>query len=190
MFIINILKEEQDISLSERRELAHFPEITLNNIIKGKFFKDFENFSMDQFINREDFRKLKANVEIKIFGKKDFNGIYKYNDSLIKQEYPLNEKSVLNMTNKINEIRTKYLNDSNNIYYSIVPDKNYYTDEKEYLKMDYSRLEEIMKNNLQNMQYIRIFDCLDLSDYYYTDTHWKQESLLKVLDKISARNEI
>ena len=33
------------------------------------------------------------------------------------------------------------------------------------------------------MEYINILDCLSLEDFYYTDTHWKQENLGKVLDK-------
>ena len=67
-----------------------------------------------------------------------------YKNSLIKIEYPLNEKSVLNVANKINEIQKSYLKDMK-CYYSIIPDKNYFTDSKEYITMDYKKLEEIMK---------------------------------------------
>lgn len=186
VFLINIFKEQQDISLSERRNLAKFPKLTLSSIIGGKFSDGFENYAMDQFINREDFRELKANVEMKLLKKRDFNGIYEYNNTLIKQEYPLNEKSVLNLTKKINQICDKYLNENNSIYYSIVPDKNYYTDGQEYLKLDYDRLEQLMNQNLLEMKYINIFDCLNLSDYYYTDIHWKQEELLEVADRIAT----
>ena len=47
--------------------------------------------------------------------------------------------------------RNMYLNETNNIYYSIVPDKNYYTDERKYLKIDYSKIEQIMKENLKEL---------------------------------------
>ena len=43
-------------------------------------------------IKREDFRKLKAALELDVFRKKDNNNIYLYQDSLIKIEYPLNEE--------------------------------------------------------------------------------------------------
>ena len=185
IMIINILKEDVDISLSERRKLTAFPEINFSKLIDGSFINQFEKYTMDQFIKRDEFRKLKVIVEQKLLGKKDNNQIYLYNDMLIKQEYPLDEKSVLNVTKKINQIRDMYLNETNNIYYSIVPDKNYYTDEEKYLKMDYSKVEQIMSQNLKDMQYINIFDSLELKDYYYTDTHWKQENLGSVLEKIS-----
>lgn len=186
MFFVNILKEEEDISLSERRKLAKFPEIKITNILNGKFTDDFENFTMDQFIKREEFRKLKANIEMKLFNKKDFNGIYEYNNTLIKQEYPLNEKSILNVAKKINEINDKYLDHSNNKYFSIIPDKNYFTSGQEYLRLNYDKLEQLMIDNLQSIKYIDIFNCLNLSNYYYTDTHWKQEDILSVANKIAT----
>ena len=184
MFIANIVKEDIDVSITERRKLQLFPKFSLNSLTNGTFIDKFEDYTMDQFIKRDGFRKLKTIVEFNIFGKKDVNDLYKYNDSIIKQEYPLNEKSVLNICNKINAIKEQYLDESNSIYYSIVPDKNYFV-EDEYLKMDYSKLENIMSQNLSNMKYIDILDLLELEDYYYTDTHWKQENLQNVLDKIA-----
>ena len=112
----------------------------------------FDNYTMDQFVQRADFRKLKNFVELKVFNKKDVNNIYFYND-IIKQEYPLNEKSVINVANRMNEIKDMYLTDNNKVYYSIVPDKNYFIDD-DYLKVDYSRIESLMSENLKDMNYI------------------------------------
>lgn len=186
ILIINICAKDIDVSQSERRKLAKFPEISFKRVFDGTFMNEFENYTMDQFVIRDKFRELKIFTELNIFNKKDVNEIYEQDGILIKQEYPLNEKSILNMTNKINRIKEKYLNETNNIYYSIVPDKNYYTNNN-YLKLDYNKLKKIMNDNLDNMEYIDIFDCLQLQDYYYTDTHWKQENLSKVLEKISTK---
>lgn len=188
VFIANIVKEDTIISVSERRKLATFPKFTVSSLMNGTFIDKFEDYTMDQFIKRDGFRKLKMLAEFNLFRKKDINDLYKYNDSIIKQEYPLNEKSVLNIVKKINIIKENYLTDTNNIYYSIVPDKNYFVND-EYLKMDYSKIETLMSNNLNDMKYIDILDLLTLEDYYYTDTHWKQENLQKVLDKISKEME-
>ena len=98
---------------------------------------------MDNFYQREMFRKLKTSVEIDVFKKQDVNKIYKYNDFLVEQIYPLDEKSVTNLTNKINYIKDSYLNETNKIYYSIIPDKNYYTDNS-HLKLDYYKIQKIM----------------------------------------------
>lgn len=139
---------------------------------------------MDNFYQREMFRKLKTSVELDVFKKQDVNKIYKYNDFLVEQIYPLDEKSVTNLTNKINYIKDSYLNETNKIYYSIIPDKNYYTDNS-HLKLDYDKMKQIMKNNLKGLQYIDIFQDLNLDSYYYTDSHWKQEKLQSVSKTIA-----
>lgn len=139
---------------------------------------------MDNFYQRETFRKLKTSVELDVFKKQDVNKIYKYNDFLIEQIYPLDEKSVTNLTNKINYIKDSYLKETNKIYYSIIPDKNYYTDNN-HLKLDYDKMKQIMQNNLKDLQYIDIFQDLGLDSYYYTDSHWKQEKLQNVAKTIA-----
>ena len=139
---------------------------------------------MDNFYQRETFRKLKTSEELDIFKKQDVNKIYKYSDFLVEQIYPLDEKSITNLTNKINYIKDNYLNETNKIYYSIIPDKNYYTDNS-HLKPDYDKMKQIMKNNLKDLQYIDIFQNLKLDSYYYTDSHWKQEKLQSVAKTIA-----
>lgn len=139
---------------------------------------------MDNFYQREMFRKLKTSVELDVLKKQDVNKIYKYNDFLVEQIYPLDEKSVTNLTNKINYIKDSYLKETNKIYYSIIPDKNYYTDNN-HLKLDYDKMKQIMQNNLKDLQYIDIFQDLGLDSYYYTDSHWKQEKLQNVAKTIA-----
>lgn len=188
VFLANLLKEDTDISVTERRELAKFPKITMKTILDGSATKKLEKYTTDQMIEREKFKKLKSTLEMNMFRKRDNNGIYEYEDSLIKIEYPLNEKSVINVANKINEMQEKYFKEMK-CYYAIVPDKNYFTEDKNYIKMDYEKLQEIMREKVENAQYISLFDCLELEDYYVTDIHWKQENLQKVVDKISTQME-
>ncbi len=47
----------------------------------------------------------KDRCRIQYIKKKDVNNLYEYNNIIIKQEYPLNETSILNISNKINEIK-------------------------------------------------------------------------------------
>lgn len=184
MFVINITKETTKISLSERRKLQQFPDFSVENLLDGTFFENFEKYTMDQFVQREAFRSLKTNMEMHVLKKKDSNNIYKYDNKLIEQIYPLNEKSVANIANKMNDINTRYLDETNRVYYTIVPDKNYFVNSSN-LKLDYNKLQNILSSNLKWATYINIFDCLDLSCYYATDSHWKQEKLQNVVNKIT-----
>lgn len=184
ILFLNIMKENTEISLSERRRLQQFPEFSLEVLFNGSFFEKFEKYTMDQFMQRENFRIIKANIEMNILKKQDSNNIYEYDQKLIEQIYPLNEKSVTNIVNKMNEVNQKYLDETNKIYYTIVPDKNYFVNDN-HLKLDYQKLQNMMKIEWAN--YIDIFDCLDLSCYYSTDSHWKQERLQKVVNKIATQ---
>lgn len=152
----------------------------------GSLAQEFDKYTTDQMIKREEFRRIKALLELDILRKKDNNNIYLYKDSLIKMEYPLNQASIVNAANKINTIQKEYLQGMK-CYYTIVPDKNYFVNRDEYISMDYAKMEEIMSQNIKNIEYIPIFDCLQLQDYYVTDIHWKQENLQKVVDKISIK---
>lgn len=188
-FIANLLKPDTEVSQEERRKLAQFPEINTKTILDGTFAKKFDLYTTDQIIGREKFRKVKSMLEFDLFRKKDNNKIYMYNDSIIKIEYPLNEKSILKAADKINSIQKEYLKGMK-CYYSIIPDKNYFTNKDEYISMDYDKLQNIMADNIKDMEYINIFDCLQLQDYYVTDIHWKQENLQKVIDKIKLEMNI
>lgn len=184
-FIANIMKKDDTISIAERRKLEQFPQISVKTVFTGTFFDKFNKYATDQFVKREEFRKLKINTEFNLLGKSDYNNLYQYGDYIINQTYPLNEKSVLNIARKINQIYEQYLTDQNNVYFTIVPDKNYFID-SENLRLDYNKLENLLKENLLFAKYIRIFDQLELKNYYKTDTHWKQEKITSIAQTIAT----
>ena len=186
--IMSIVKEDETISLSERRKLAQFPVITMESVRNGEASEKFEEYAVDQFISRDDLRSVKAFLSKNIFMKKDNNGLFLKDNSIYKIEYPLNVANVQKSTDKIYKVYEKYLQGMN-MYYAIVPDKNYYL-KADYLKIDVTRLNEIMQNRLIQMKYIDLIDTLELSDYYRTDLHWKQERLTKVINFIEKEMEL
>ena len=184
IMFINIFTKDNEISISERRKLEQFPKLTLTTLLDKSFFEKFDKYTTDQFTYRDNLRKLKVETELNIFKKKDYNNLYEYNGYIINQEYPLNEKSIENISNKVKQIANQYLTENNNVYFTIVPDKNYFVN-KDNLKLDYNKMEDMLKADLTFAEYIKINDLLELSDYYKTDTHWKQENILKIAEKIA-----
>lgn len=182
LFLINIIKEDTDISVAERRKLATMPELTTKSLFDGTYFKKFDSYVTDQFVERDAFRKIKIDIELSTKG--EYNNLYLYDDYIIEEIFPLNSNSINNLTNKINYIKDTYLNNNSNIYYTIIPDKNYFVN-KGNLKLDYNKLQDMMKSNLTNLNYINIFDKLTLDNYYKTDTHWKEEDLFNVANTIA-----
>lgn len=186
-----VLKEPVDILVSERRKAAQFPEFSVSAVMDKSFFDDFENYLTDQFPLRDGFRAIKAAISMKIFGQKDNGGTFIADGHISEITATLKEDSVENAAKKINSIYDKYLDGkANKVYFSIVPDKNFYLAEKNgYPSLDYGRMTDIMKNNLDRMEYIDITDCLSLDSYYRTDSHWKQEKIGAVAEKLSKAME-
>ena len=184
LFILNIFFGDNKISKSERRNLKLFPNISISNILNRKFMEDFDEYTTDQFILRDDFRNIKANVNYNILKKLDNNGLYVVDDYIFKSEYPTNKKSIDNFIYKINSINN-YLTPNNKTYIGVIPDKNYYLKNNKYLNIDYDYLYKRM--NEINYEYIELRDILSLEDYYRTDTHWRQENLCKVVNRIGEQ---
>ena len=180
------LKPADDFSLSERRKLSQFPELSLKTIASGDFMSNFENYTLDQFPLRDKFRTLKAIVALNVFNQSANNDIYVVDGFASKIEYPLNENSVKRAGGRFQYVYEKYLKDKNTKnYLSIIPDKNYFlAEENGYLSIDYDKMISSLRENTDFLKYIDITKNLDISDFYKTDTHWREENIVDVAEKI------
>ena len=179
-FILNVLEEDKAMSISERRYLKQLPKI--ENLFKGSYSNEFEEYAMDQFIRRDDFRRIKELFHFNVLRQNDNNGLFIQGGSIYKQVGSLNEKEIDKAILLYKKLANKYFNDVDNIYFSIIPDKTYYLEDND-LRIDYELLESKMVKGLyEKMSYIDIMDILDETNYYRTDSHWKQEELKPVAD--------
>ena len=184
--IANFLTPYKEYSDAERRYLTKKPKLTTENILNNSWTSDFEKYTQDQFFQREFFRLIKANTAYNIFHNLDNNGLYHVNGFLSKIEYPSNEFMWQHATDLFNKISGELFDETNKIYYSIIPDKNYYLAKNNgYLYLDYNKCFNFLREHLLTMQEIEIADLLKLEDFYYTDTHWKQQNLEKILQKFA-----
>lgn len=182
------VKPDTEFSQSERRALAQFPKLTFNNIISGKFMKDFETYATEQFPLRDSFRTIKALTNFYVLGQSDNNDLFFKNGHIGKIEYPLNEESVTNAAKKFEKIKNKYFVGTDvNLYFSVIPDKNYYLIEGDYLSIDYEKMLSQIQNETEFMEYIDIKGLLTLDSFYKTDTHWRQEEIVPVAKEIAKK---
>lgn len=181
-----IFKEDDEISVWERRKLQQFPTLTWEKVINGSFNEDFVSYLSDQFPFRNELRRLKAQIHFNVFRQKDNGGIYIVNDSASKIDATINTGSVKHFLNKIGNVYSTYLKDTNcKTYYSIIPDKNYFlAEEGGYPSLDYDELYDILSRELSYMSEIEIRHLLNGEDYYFTDTHWRQENIVDVANEI------
>ncbi len=179
-------KDSEEISAWERRKLQQLPSLSRSSLQSGDFMEDFESYLSDQFPLRNMFRRLKAKIHFDLLGQKDNSGIYIAEGHASKLDSILKEDQVLNFTGKIEALYTSYIEGTDcKTYYSIIPDKNYFLAEKNgYPAFDYNELFNTVDGELGFMTKIDIKDLLSVDDYYTTDTHWKQESITDVAEKI------
>ena len=143
-------------SETERRPLATFPGVSSESVLDGDFMTEFEDYSLDQFPLRDQFRALKAFVKLRIFKQKDNNGIYFAEGHLSKLEYPMNDNMLALAGEKFASLYDTYLKDSDvNVYFSIVPDKNMFLAEQNgCLAMDYDAFYDKMQEVTPNFTFI------------------------------------
>lgn len=181
-------KPEREFSDSERRKLAQLPELTGRTLLSGAFMEDFEEYTLDQFPARDNFRTLKAASVFCLYRQMDNNGIYIAGGHAASLEYPLNEASVISAAGKFGALYDRYMQGADvNVYLSVVPDKGYFlAEENGYPAMNYDRLIELMRENMPFAGYIDITGYLALGDYYTTDPHCRQEEIIDAAQKLAG----
>ncbi len=179
-------KPDNEISEWERRKLQQFPDITVERVMDGRFMKEFVSYMADQFPLRNELRRLKANVLFSLYQQKDNGGVYIQDGYVSKLDKKLDQKSVDHFIGRIDNIYNTYIKDTHcKAYFTAVPDKNYFLAGKGgYPHLDYEELYAALGDRLSYLDHIDIREYLEISDYYTTDTHWKQECITDVANHI------
>ena len=172
-----------DFSESERRQLAQFPEITWQSISSGEFAKEFEEYTTDRFPLRDTWRSVKAYTRLKLLFQKENNDLFVKDGHISKIEYPLNTNMLDYAADLFSKIHQNNLQ-QNKIYFAVIPDKNKYLAD---LKINYDQLENYMHQKLSFCTPIKIDHLLSADDYYFTDSHWRQDKIVDVAEYLANR---
>lgn len=181
------VKPAEDFTDAERRPLAQFPAVTWKDLRSGKLITAFEDYTLDQFPGRDLFRRLKALVHYNVMQQKDNNGIYIVDGYAAKLDYPVRTEELSHALKRLNFVYDTYLKSTGSkVYSTVIPDKGFYlAEDNGYPAMDYERMFTTFREELPFATYVDITQSLDYTDYYFTDTHWRQENLLPVAQKLS-----
>ena len=179
---------DQEMSDAERRKLAQKPSLTPESVLNGSFMSDFESYTLDQFPLRDSLRSLKALAEYKLFLKKDNNELYEADGYVAKILYPYDANSVSYAAKKFGEIYENFLKGNcENIYAAVIPDKGYYLAyENGYPNLDHNQLVADLFSAMGYAKMLPLNDTMKLTDFYKTDSHWRQEELLDVMKYLAG----
>ena len=176
---------------SERRPAAAFPTLSLESIMKDgleygdSFMKQFDDkYTPDNFPFRDFFRNLKSFVNTNVFNKSDKDGVYVVDGVAAEMQEQIREDQIAHAADRLTFIYEKYLKDKGiKPYMAIIPDKGYFLSEANgYLSMDYDEFIAEMLASVEFMEYINIKDSLEVGDFYASDTHWRQEQIVKIAE--------
>ena len=181
-----IAKSPDEYSESERRKLAAFPELTYASFQTGNYAGLLEGYLKDQFPLRDDFRSLAGFCTHNLYRRDENNGYLLRDDHIVLLNYPLNESSLEHAADHFTGIYDTYLaNTDCNVFFCIIPEKNQYLLQQEAEPViSYETTTEYFTDALPFATFIGIDDILSADNYYATDTHWRQETLLPVAQRI------
>ena len=194
-----------EILLSERRKPAKAPELSIETLMaeddynddgsikrRNSFMSKFEAYSLDKFPLRDRFRQVKSMFTYYVMQQKDNNNIYVEDGVAATMIYPLEQGKVDINLKVLNTVLMRNLMQGKcNVYVSVIPDKGYFlAEDNGYLSIDYDNLIGQVQGKwpaekFPKVHYVDITDVLTIEDYYRTDTHWRQEEILPVANKLA-----
>lgn len=183
-----LVKPADEASVSERRELAQFPQVSAKALASGKFMGEFDEYAADQFPLRDAFRQAYAAFSFGVMGKSDVDGLFLADGSAVALEYPMDPGSVAHASEVFAGICGEYGLEPDRTFAVAIPDKAYFLqDDPSVLTMDYQAFyAEARKLNPQ-MMWIDACNLLELGDYYATDPHWRQECIFDVAQRVAGQ---
>ncbi|MBR5236464.1 MAG: hypothetical protein IKW06_03740 [Clostridia bacterium] len=186
--VLCIVKPAEVFSESERRELASFPNFSVSTFASGEFAQNFETYATERFPYRDMFRSVKAWFSKTVFKKLDNNGLFVAEGHISKLDSEENPQMMDHAAERFAYLYNTYMKDKNtNVYFSVIPDKNFLlASPNGYPSLDYRAFTEKIKEKTSYMTYIDVTDLLGLEDYYTTDSHWRQEKIIDIAEKIGT----
>ena len=182
-FIANLLVPAPAILISERRVPAKFPELTANTVFSGNFMGKFDAYAADNFVLRDEFRRIRSFMVFDIYMLKDKSGLYRSENVGIGEFARLDAPAFRQTAGRIGKAAGVLADLGINVYYSVVPDKSVFAGS--YMPgFDINEAEAILFDVLGDYEYIRVYDDLDADSYYKTDLHWDQTMIAAVANRL------
>jgi len=185
--VTDMAQASTEISLSERRQLAQFPEVSLPRITSGDFTEDYQGYLQDQMAFRDGFRSVKSFFERKVLLKKENNGVYVVDRNIYDKFWGINQSYIERASRLINELAASI--DAESAYLSIIPSKANLLDPSKYLLSDQQIIADFMAQHTQTsyIDLMQLFRAGDEQLYYVTDHHWTTPGAIEAYQLLAGK---
>ena len=153
-----IILPDGTVSYAERRKLSEFPELSAETVLSSEFSEKLEGYFLDQSPLRDGYRYLNTFVRMQLLFASDVNGLWTEDGHIFKLADKFDKKQVQYGTTLMNKVISDHL-EGMNVYYSVIPDKNYFS-KSDKPSFDYDSFFEALSQSGLDAEYIDIFDTL------------------------------
>ncbi len=174
-FIANIIVPDRAMSEQENTTLQQLPKFSFERLFNKTFTKQFEDYSSDQFVLRDQWITLKAAAELAL-GKEENNDVSYGADQTLIEGFDAPDNSALD-TN-MGYLNQLVQNTDAEVYFALIPEKSEIWSERlpartpndseaEFIEYCYGLSQA---NNVDILSVMR--EHADEYVYYRTDHHW------------------
>ncbi|MFS0781783.1 DHHW family protein [Bacillus sp. 1P06AnD] len=192
LFLFNLIHADQPFSDRENRPLAKMPDLTLQQMINGRFSDDFETYTTDQFAGKKAWVAIKALNE-QLLLKKENNSIYKGKKGYLLEKYNQPGKQLMDNVGSLHAFAERYPIKSTLL---LVPTAAETLKELlPFMAPSSSQMETIQKveRAVENVDIkvihpLAVLEKGDMENYYFkTDHHWTMHAAYKAYAQLGKR---
>ncbi len=178
-----LVSDKPDFSEWENRELAEFPEASVDSVLSGEYGQSFEGWLTDRFVARDLWVKLKRASDSAL-GIKEANGVAVGNNALFDIFDKISEKAVEKNISAINAFQKKtdlpasiiLVPSAATVFYEDAPTLFPSSGEEKLVEDIYSRLD-----NVNAVDTLPVLRAMTLDEAFYkTDHHWTSKGAAAV----------
>ena len=174
----NLITKDRMFSEMENRMLAKMPDISMKEVLSGKFMEQYETYITDQFVARDTFIYIKSAGE-RIIGKKENHGVYYGEDGYLAEQMLPFDKTQL--SKNITSVK-KFLEVTGaNVSFALIPGSLEINRDKMPAVIPDVKQNEVIRNIYQELEGLNV-TCVDVCKtllehkeeelFYRTDHHW------------------
>lgn len=197
VMIASAISPKAEKSISENRTLQQKPKVTMQNLITGKFSKEYGKYLSDQFPERQGMIKEKSRFDL-LLGRKEINGVYICKDGYLMEGFTeaspeVTEAKVNAINNFVSQnpklnISMMIVPNKVEIYRNLLPKNAPSDSQKQYL----DKLKEKIDKKVNFVNLIEPFERVKNSTqlYYKTDHHWTTDGAYKAYEEFAKSKDI
>ena len=174
-FIANLVSPDRVKSEQENRYLQTLPEFTFERLFDKTFTKEFEDYTTDQFVLRDEWITLKAASELAV-GKESNNGVSYGKGQTLIEPFTKPEKSDLDAN--VGYLNQLVENTDADVYFALLPEKSEIWADRLPARTPNDSEAEVIEYcyGLSNAHNVDVLSAMrehaDEYIYYRTDHHW------------------